>query len=129
MAVTWSTARRRLPGAKTTIAETKDAVVITVTGNADEIRKRAKHVVDAAKQDPATVLHDGSGHGGGGLGRCEIVMKDTTVTAKDVDGGSEITVKPVKPVDFEWLKKETHTRHAANATGGAKKKPAKAAAN
>jgi hypothetical protein len=113
-------------GAKTTITETKDAVVITVTGDSDEIRKRAKHVVEAAKQDPASVVHDGSGHGGGGLGRCEIVMKDTTVIAEDVDGGSKITVKPVKPVDFEWLKKETHTRHVANAsgTGGGKKKPA-----
>ena len=116
-------------GAKTTITETKDAVVITVTGNTDEIRKRAKHVVDAAKQDPATVVHDGSGHGGGGLGRCEVVLKDTAVTAKDVDGGSEITVKPNKPVDLEWLKKETKTRHVANATGGGgKKKAAKSAA-
>jgi hypothetical protein len=116
-------------GAKTTISETKDAVVITVTGNADEIRKRAKHVVDAAKQDPATVVHDGSGHGGGGLGRCEVVMKDTTVTAKDVDGGSEITVKPNKPVDFEWLKKETQARRTANTNGGGKKKSAKSASN
>ena len=116
-----------VPGAKTTISETKDAVVITVTGNADEIRKRAKHVVESAKQDPASVVHDGSGHGGGGLGRCEVVLKDTTVTTKDVEGGSEITVKPLKPVDFEWLKKETQTRHAANTTGG-KKKPAKASA-
>ena len=117
-----------VPGAKTTITDTKDAVVITVTGNADEIRKRAKHVVDAAKQDPATVVHDGSGHGGGGLGRCEVVLKDTTVTAEDVDGGSKITVKPNKAVDFEWLKKETQARHAANGGGGGKHKSAKSAA-
>jgi hypothetical protein len=57
-------------------------------------------------------------------------MKDTTVTAKDVDGGSEITVKPVKPVDFEWLKKETQARRTANGSGGGgKRKPAKAASN
>src|SRR5579863_7931036 len=62
-----------VPGAKTTIEDNKDSVVITVTGDAAEIRKRAKHVVESAKADPQTVVHDGSGHGGGGLGRCEVV--------------------------------------------------------
>jgi hypothetical protein len=117
-------------GAKTDIKDTKDAVEITVTSTdaakTEEIRKRAKHVADAAKQDPTTVTHNGEGHGGGGLGVCEVVLKDTTVTAEDVDGGSKITVKPTKAVDFEWLKKETHARHLANA-GGAKHKSSKTA--
>ena len=118
-------------GAKVDIKDTKDAVEISVTSTeaakTDEIRKRAKHLVDSAKADPTAVVHNGEGHGGGGLGLCEVVLKDTTVTAEDVDGGSKITVKPVKPVDLEWLKKETHARHTAN-SGGGKKKPAKAAA-
>lgn len=120
-------------GAKTEIKDNKDSVEITVTSSeaakTDEIRKRSKHMVDAAKQDPTAVVHNGEGHGGGGLGVCEVVLKDTTVTAEDVDGGSKITVKPIKPVDFEWLKKETHARHAANGAAGGKKKgaPAKAA--
>ncbi len=121
-------------GAKTEIKDTKDAVEITVTSTdsakTDEIRKRAKHMTDAAKQEPTSVVHNGEGHGGGGLGLGEIVLKDTTVTAEDVDGGSKLTVKPTKPVDLEWLKKETHARHTANAAGGGKKKaaaPAKAA--
>jgi hypothetical protein len=113
-------------GAKTEIAETKDGVEITVTSpnaaKTEEIRKRAKHVVDAAKNDPSSVAHTGDGHGGGGLGRCEVVLKDTNVTSEDVEGGSKITVKPVKPVDLEWLKKETSARRAAN---GGKKAPAK----
>jgi hypothetical protein len=58
------------------------------------------------------VQHTGDGHGGGGLGQCEVVLKDTVVTAQDVEGGSKITVKPVKAVDLEWLKKETHRRQA-----------------
>ncbi len=121
-----------VPGAKTDIKDAKDAVEITVTSTdaakTAEIRKRAKHMVDAAKQDPATVEHTGEGHGGGGLGMCEVVLKDTTVTAEDVDGGSKLTVKPTKAVDFEWLKKETRARHAANGGGGKKKAtPAKAA--
>jgi hypothetical protein len=120
-------------GAKTEIKNGTDAVQITVTADnaakTDEIRKRAKHVAEAAKADPTTVAHSGDGHGGGGLGRCEVVLKDTTVTAEDVEGGSRLTVKPTRPVDLEWLKKEVATRHAAN--GGkapaAAKKPAKSA--
>ena len=115
-------------GAKTEIKDAKDGVEITVTATAkdktDEIRKRAKHVAEAAKQDPTAVEHKGDGHGGGGLGRCEVVLKDTTVTATDVEGGSKITVKPTKPVDLEWLKKETHEREAANKAGA---KPTKKA--
>jgi len=123
-------------GAKTEIKDNKDSVDIVVTATdatkTDEIRKRAKHMVDAAKSDPTSVVHNGDGHGGGGLGLCEVVLKDTTVTTEDVDGGAKITVKPTKAVDFEWLKKETHARHTANSgAGGGKKKaaaaPAKAA--
>ncbi len=112
-------------GAKVEIADTKDAVEVTVTGKSasqiEEIRKRAKHVVEAAKADPTSVEHTGTGHGGGGLGRCEVVLKDTEVTTADVEGGSKITVKPIKPVDLEWLKKETRARQAANATPAKKK--------
>jgi hypothetical protein len=118
-------------GAKTEIKDNKDSVEILVTAadaaKTEEIRKRAKHMVDAAKQDPTAVVHNGDGHGGGGLGLCEVVLKDTTVTAEDVDGGSKITVKPTKTVDFEWLKKETHSRHTANGAGGGGKKKAAAA--
>lgn len=121
-------------GAKVDIKDIKDGVEITVTGDSaaktDEIRSRAKHVVEAAKKEPSNVEHTGDGHGGGGLGRCEVVLKDTTVAAEDVEGGSRLTVKPQKPVDVEWLQKETRTRHAANGGKGGKggsKKPAEKA--
>jgi hypothetical protein len=114
-----------VPGAKTEIKDNKDSVEVLVTSSdaakTDEIRKRAKHVVDAAKQEPDSVVHNGEGHGGGGLGRCEVVLKDTKVTTEDVDGGARIVVSPIKPVDIEWLKKETHARHAANSNGKGKK--------
>jgi hypothetical protein len=117
-------------GAKTEIKETEGAVEIVVTSKdaakTEEIRKRAKHVSDAVKAMPTTVVHNGSGHGGGGLGMCEVVLKDTSVTAEDIDGGSKLTVKPTRPVDIEWLKKETRTRHAAH--GGTKKSATTAAA-
>jgi hypothetical protein len=108
-------------GAKTDIKDTSDGVEVIVTAKdaakTEEIRKRAKHVVGAAKAEPTSVAHEGNGHGGGGLGRCEVVLKDTMITAEDVDGGSKITVKPQKPVDLEWLKKETHERQTANKGG------------
>jgi hypothetical protein len=115
-------------GAATEIKDGKDGVEITVThenaAKTDEIRKRSKHVADASKKDPTSVAHTGDGHGGGGLGRCEVVMKDTTVTTEDVPGGAKIVVKPVRPVDLEWLRKETNIRKVANASG--KKPPKKA---
>jgi hypothetical protein len=115
-------------GSDTKIAETKDAVEITVTATdkakTDDIRKRAAHVLSAEKKNPTTVEHSGDGHGGGGLGRCEVVLMNTTVTSADVEGGVKITVKPNRPVDFEWLKKEVATRHAENLRG---KKPIKKA--
>ena len=56
-------------GAKTEIKDNKDSVEVVVTATdatkTDEIRKRAKHMVDAAKTDPTAVVHNGDGHGRG----------------------------------------------------------------
>jgi TusA-related sulfurtransferase len=108
-------------GAETKVADAKDGVVVTVTGKGDAvatIRERAKHLVTAAKQDPTTVKHTGEGGGGGGLGRCPVVLKDTTVETKDVEGGSQITVKPTKPADLANLQKEAKERAAMLKTPG-----------
>jgi TusA-related sulfurtransferase len=120
-----------VPSAATALKDTKDALLVTVTAKDEaavtDIRDRTKHVVDAAKKDPKDVKHDGQGDGGGGLGRCPVVLKDTTVTAKDVSGGSEITVKPAKPADVAALLKEAKERAEAFGSGAAAdpKKPAK----
>ena len=109
-------------GAKTVVKNTDQGVELTVTGkNEAEIRKRAKHVVDAAAADPTSVAHEGNGHGGGGLGLCLVVLKDTTVTSEDIPGGSKLTVKPNKPIDLDWLKKETKDRQVAMESTGKKK--------
>ena len=103
-----------VPGAKTEVKDIKGGVEVVVTAadesKATEIRRRAKHVVEASKTDPNMVRHTGDGHGGGGLGRCPVVLKDTLITADDVKGGSKLTVRPVRPVDLQWLRKETATR-------------------
>lgn len=101
-------------GATTEVAATKEAVVVTVKAKDEaktkEIRERAKFLVEAAKKDPSDVVHKGDGSGGGGFGRCPVVIKETTVEAKDVDGGSELTVKPKKADDLAALEKEAKER-------------------
>lgn len=108
-------------GAKTAVKDTKEGVLVTVTGPADkvaEIRSRAKHAADVAKKgDAAKIAHTGEGTGGGGLGRCPIVVEgDTTVDVKEIEGGVEVDVKSKK--DAAALQKEAKAR-AANFGGGA----------
>jgi hypothetical protein len=102
-------------GAKTVVKDSKEGVVVTVTGTGDmvkDIRDRAKHTAEIAKlAEPPKVEHNSEGKGGGGLGRCPIVVEgDTTVEVKDIDNGSEITVKAKK--DVPALQKEAKARAA-----------------
>jgi hypothetical protein len=103
-------------GAKTTVKDSKEGVIVTVTaapGAADkvkDIRDRAKHAADVAKMaEPPKVEHNSDGKGGGGLGRCPVVVEgDTTVDVKDIENGAEITVKAKK--DVAGLQKEAKLR-------------------
>lgn len=100
-------------GAKTSLKDTTDGVLVSVTGPAEkvaEIRARAKHVAEvAAKPEPARVQHTGQGTGGGGLGRCPIVVEgDTAVQVKEIEGGIEARVSTKK--DVAALQKEAKLR-------------------
>jgi len=103
-------------GATTTVKDSKEGVVVTVTapaGAADkvkDIRDRAKHAAEVSKMaEPPKVEHNSEGKGGGGLGRCPVVVEgDTTVDVKDIDNGSEISVKAKK--DVAGLQKEARLR-------------------
>jgi hypothetical protein len=103
-------------GAKTVVKDSKEGVVVTVTAPANaadkvkDIRDRAKHTADVAKMaEPPKVEHNSEGKGGGGLGRCPVVVEgDTTVDVKDVDNGVEINVKAKK--DVAALQKEAKLR-------------------
>lgn len=102
-------------GAKTAVKDTKDGVVVTITGPADrvaEIRSRAKHTADVAKKgDAAKVQHSGEGTGGGGVGRCPIVVEgETAVDLKEIPNGVEATVTTKK--DIAALQKEAKDRAA-----------------
>ncbi len=103
-------------GAKTEVKDVKDGVVVTVTGPADalkDIRDRASHTASVAKMADATKPeHNGEGKGGGGLGRCPVVVEgETTVVVKDIPTGAEITVTTKK--DVAALQKEAKARAQA----------------
>jgi hypothetical protein len=102
-------------GAKTVVKDSKEGVIVTVTATGDkvkDVRDRAKHTADVAKMAEAPkVEHNSEGKGGGGIGRCPVVVEgDTTVEVKDVENGSEITVKAKK--DVPGLQKEAKARAA-----------------
>jgi hypothetical protein len=102
-------------GAKTTVKDSKEGSIVTVTGPTDkvaEIRARAKHAADVSKRgDAKKIEHSGEGTGGGGLGRCPIVVEgDTTVDVKEIEGGVEVEVKAKK--DAAALQKEVKARAA-----------------
>ncbi len=110
-------------GAKTALKDVKDTVEVTVTApdasGTSDIRERAKRLVASSKVEAkhvVTVAHTGTGSGGGELGRCPVVLLDTVVTAKDVPGGSLLTVKPETAPSADKLaklKKEITDRSAA----------------
>jgi len=116
-------------GAKTEIADVPGGVMLTVTGTdpatAAEIRGRIAALLDAQKNQGPGVHHTGTGEGGGLLGRCPIVLKDTTVVTVDVDNGSKITVTAKNPDEVDWLRRETRDRQedlqAAGSPAGAGK--------
>lgn len=101
-------------GAQTTVKKAADAVVVTVTATGDDkvkaVRDRSKHLAEASKTEGAAGKHAGDGSGGGGLGRCPVVLKDTTVTAKDVAGGSELSVTPKDKATLAALAKDAEER-------------------
>jgi hypothetical protein len=121
-------------GSKTTVKELKDGVEVTIVAKSDKdeasvktIRERGAAVLAAAKLESAKVTHKGDGSGGGGFGRCPVVLKETKVESKEVPGGVAFTVKPEKADALAALKKETHDRLQKFAIGATDTAAAKTA--
>lgn len=116
-------------GAKTKIADVPGGVELTITATDTaavmDIRARTQALLDAQKNQGATVHHTGTGEGGGLLGRCPVVLKDTTIVAANVDEGSKVTVTAKDPAELDWLRRETRDREedlqAAGSPAGAGK--------
>ena len=105
-----------VPGAITTVAETKDAVEITVLGKdapaTDEIRARGKRLAQVAQAPEAgQVKHTGTGTGGGEVGFCPVVLDDTSVAYAEVEGGARLTVTPSRPDGLAALAAEAKRRN------------------
>lgn len=103
-------------GSKTTVKDTADAVVVTVVAKdakeeaaVKEIRERAKKIAEGKHESTAKDHHAGDGDGAG-AGRCPAVLEGATASAKDVDGGSEITLKPKAGGDVKKLAQEAQDR-------------------
>ncbi len=103
-----------VPGATTTIKDVPGGVELTVASTAPagvaDIQARVQALLDAQKNPSTTVRHSGNGEGGGLLGRCPVVLKNTTITATTSASGSVITVVSKAPDEVDWLRRETRDR-------------------
>lgn len=116
-------------GSKTDIHDIPGGVALTITSNdatgLADIRARTQALLDAQKNQSPNVRHTGNGEGGGLLGRCPVVLKETLVAATDVDNGSKITVTTKDSDEVDWLRRETRDREedleAAGSPAGAGK--------
>ena len=110
--------------AKTEIKDTDKGVEVTVTASEkadiDEIRARAKKVEEHTKPPPPDAVkggHTGKGGAGGSMGRCPVVLNDTTVVVAEVEKGSKFTIEPKDVKELDWLRREAKERLAELATG------------
>lgn len=105
--------------AKTEIKDTDKGVEVTVTAtekaDVDEIRARAKKVEEHGKAAPSDApkgSHTGKGAAGGSMGRCPVVLNDTTVVVAEVENGSKFTIEPKDAKELDWLRREAKERLA-----------------
>lgn len=103
-------------GALTTVTDAADGVVVTVAHPAKDaatvadIRKRATELLASAASQPNEVGHAGHGQGGGGFGRCPILVTDTVLASKEIDGGIEVSVKPKDAARLADVQREARAR-------------------
>jgi hypothetical protein len=97
-------------GAKTKLlAETTGGVSTVEITSADAlavptIRSRTKHLVEVAAVAPdSKVEHTGKGTGGGDIGICPVITKDTKIVVEEIEGGVKVTMTPqgdLKPLEL-----------------------------
>jgi TusA-related sulfurtransferase len=105
-------------GAETKISDTQDGVSVTVLAKGDgvkQVRDRAKALAEVSKRGTTPTAdgkHSGDGRGGGALGRCPVVLKDTIVETKDVEGGAQISVKAKTAATVGMIQVDSRNRAA-----------------
>lgn len=104
-------------GSTTAVEDGEGVVVVTVTADEEakitEIRKRASTLASLNDADSSEIKHSGKRTGGGGLGRCPVVLDNVEVSSEDVDQGVKITLKPKDESTLAELSKEAKARAEA----------------
>ncbi len=98
-----------VPGVSTEITDIDGGVKLVLRADGDdvaEVRARAHRVAERT----AGAAGGGGGRGGGGMRNCPVVITATKVLAANIEGGVEITVRPLQVAQLGWLRAETRAR-------------------
>lgn len=104
-----------VPGAKTTVEDTKSGVVVMVTASEpsarDEIRRRA-HVQESVGLQPerGAIEHTGGGTGSGKYGFCPGMIEGTRVAVDELPDGAKLTVWAASRPEVSSLQRMTRER-------------------
>jgi TusA-related sulfurtransferase len=111
-----------VPGAKTSVKDTKKGVEIDVTAEGRnavlQIQARARTQEPKRKVDTA-VTHTGEGTGEGALGFCPVIHVGTQVSVKNLKDGVRITVSALDPKNVDQVQKVAKERAGAIEKGKA----------
>ncbi len=113
-----------VPSATTALKDIAGGIEVTITGADDatgmQIRDRMKKLAEAAKNEADSgQVHNHAGGGGGRMGRCTIVIRNTTFTSTDVPNGTKVTVLAKDAKELDWLRRETRDRDREAKAAGA----------
>jgi len=101
-----------LDGAATTLAEIDGGVRFTVKvpdASVDEVRRRARHVVEFAAKRTRDGHGGFDGKGGGRMKNCPVVTDDVAITAVEIAGGARLDVTS-RPERVDALRAESRER-------------------
>jgi len=101
-----------LAGVKATVSDVEGGVQFEVRGQGaaiDDIRKRAKHVVEFAAGRAQAGVH-GGGQGGGKMRNCPIVTNGVVIAVDEIAEGAKLTITPASGGSVDDLRNETKAR-------------------
>jgi hypothetical protein len=84
-----------LDGATSSLQDIEGGVRFTIQAPAnevEEVRRRARHIVEFAAKRSRDGHGGFDGQGGGRMKNCPVVTDNVTITSRDIDGGAELDV-------------------------------------
>jgi hypothetical protein len=102
-----------LPGVTSTVADVDGGVALTITASDDrtvaDIRERTTRAIDMSQRF-GDAPQRGDGGGGGHRARCAAVMRGAKSDAKNIDGGTQITILATDAVDVMRVRADVRER-------------------